>query len=235
MHKINVEIWLTNFHKSSKDYFCINCNDLHKYLTQQLCQSLPGFHAFTGSDYTCSFYRKGKVKPFAILKKHPKYQKLFSDLNNPTCVENDEMMKILQEFTNTMYGLKNCTSVNNARFILFEKFFSSDSEGELFMKNVKQFDSNIIPPCWKSLKEKILRTTYVTNMWQNATDPVCTKYKLQDCGWLVNSNEVEPLWFEGDPTPLNIEDIIFPEDREYTIEEEFSELHAVETEDYNSD
>ena len=34
-------------------------------------------------------------------------------------------------------------------------------------------------------------------------------YRLQDCSFPVNLNEIEPLWFEGDQTPLNIEDITF--------------------------
>ena len=69
-----------------------------------------------------------------------------------------------------MYGIKNCTNINNARCILFQKLFSSDSEEELFLKKVKKFNLNIIPPCAKSLTEKILRMSY---MWQNATDLVC--------------------------------------------------------------
>nr|CAH7712903.1 unnamed protein product [Callosobruchus chinensis] len=37
------------------------------------------------------------------------------------------------------------------------------------MKNVKKFESSQLPPCWRSLQQKILRTIYVTSMWQNAT------------------------------------------------------------------
>ena len=118
-----------------------------------------------------------------------------------------------------MYGIRNCTNVKNARFILFYKFFSSDFQEDLFMKKVKKYDLNIILPCGISLKEKVLRTTYVTDMQQNATDPDCNLKKRQDCSWLVNLNETEPLRFEGDPTSLNIEEIIFPEDRGYTTED----------------
>ena len=34
------------------------------------CAALPGFHAFTGSDYTASFSRKGEVRPLALLEQN---------------------------------------------------------------------------------------------------------------------------------------------------------------------
>ena len=34
-----------------------------------LSAAMPGLHAFTGSDVTSSFYRKGKVKPYELLEK----------------------------------------------------------------------------------------------------------------------------------------------------------------------
>ena len=32
-------------------------------------RSIPGFHALTGTDYTCAFSRKGKVRPFQVMTK----------------------------------------------------------------------------------------------------------------------------------------------------------------------
>ena len=32
-----------------------------------LCDALPGFHSLTGCNFTSSFYKKGKKKPFEIL------------------------------------------------------------------------------------------------------------------------------------------------------------------------
>ncbi|CAH1101783.1 unnamed protein product [Psylliodes chrysocephalus] len=54
---------------SARKQFCINCNDLASSLRSNLCISLPAFHAFTGCDYSASFYGKGKVTPFNIFKK----------------------------------------------------------------------------------------------------------------------------------------------------------------------
>jgi len=42
-----------------------------KVLGPDLCAVLPTYHEFTGCDYTSAFLRKGKVKPFQILQRHP--------------------------------------------------------------------------------------------------------------------------------------------------------------------
>ena len=42
------------------------------------CNALPAFYAFAGSDYTASFKRKGKVKPFKVLEMSTKAQEVFA-------------------------------------------------------------------------------------------------------------------------------------------------------------
>ncbi len=36
----------------------------------QLCNTLPGCNAFTGNDYTATFFNKGKVRPLGIMEKY---------------------------------------------------------------------------------------------------------------------------------------------------------------------
>lgn len=87
----------------------------------------------------------------------------------------------------------------------------STSVAEYFMKNIERFDSTELPPCWKSLKQIILRTIYVTSMWKNATEANCMNYVPEQCEWAVNDNKIEPLWSKGDPKPLLVEDIVMVE------------------------
>ena len=56
--------------------------------------ALPGFHAFTGSDYTSAFVRKGKVRPFAFLKKDTVAQKAFAQMSSEKL--NDQSVDILK-------------------------------------------------------------------------------------------------------------------------------------------
>lgn len=49
-------------------------------------------------------------------------------------------------------------------------------------------------------------------MWQHSTDPKCIKLSVEDCGWIMKNEMCEPLWFEGEPSPLNIDDILIKDD-----------------------
>ena len=66
-HGIN--LWLEVGISSKDSLRFINVNELHKQIGSTLSKSLPGFHAFTGSDYTASFCRKGKIRPKNLRKK----------------------------------------------------------------------------------------------------------------------------------------------------------------------
>lgn len=92
-------------------------------------------------------------------------------------------MTAVQEFTAKMYGANHCQSVNDARIRIFMKKYGAKEDNEQFLKKLKNFDSNFIPPCWISLLQKILRTIYVNSMWLNATDPTCAKLNPESYGW----------------------------------------------------
>ena len=211
MHKIkNSEIWLaTSLSKkrNSNDLNCINCTELASKLGLDLCLGLPAFHAYTGSDYTAAFYNKGKVRPFNLFSKNQTYQKYFASLTDEADVYLQEKMDVIEEFTVAMYGIKNCNKVNDARYQIFVRNFSAKEDNEDFLKKIRNFDSNTIPPCWISLKQKILRTIYVNSMWLHATDPHCAKLNPENCGWFLDGH-LKPKGFEGDQTPLKIDDIL---------------------------
>ncbi|KAJ8721887.1 hypothetical protein PYW08_004289 [Mythimna loreyi] len=211
MHKlIESEIWLASSatkKSNNQTVDCIICTDLALKLGIKLCQSLPAFHAFTGCDYTAAFFNKGKVKPFKLFSKNEKYQTVFASLIDPADIFIDEKMKVVQEFTASMYGIKNCTSVNDARHRIFMKTYAAKEDGENFFKKIKGFDSNSIPPCWISLLQKILRTIFVNSMWLHATDPICMKLQPENCGWFFDEF-LKPVGFIGDHSPLKIQDIV---------------------------
>ena len=80
--------------------------------------SLPAFHAFIGCDCIAAFYNKGKVRPSKIFSKSEIYQKYFTSLTNEADIVINEKISIVQEFTTLMYGMKNCTSVNDAMYLI---------------------------------------------------------------------------------------------------------------------
>ena len=84
------------------------------------CAALPRFHAFTGSDYTASFSRKGKVRPLALLEKNQNAIEMFSKLGDEEGI-NDEQYADAQKLVCSMYGQKKLSSIAEASLEMFLK------------------------------------------------------------------------------------------------------------------
>lgn len=80
----------------------------------ELCKSLPFLPAFSGCDYTSAFIRKGKLKPFAILKNNTEYQKLFCQLGYSKEIY-ELIINATEEFVCQIYNKNNFKSVNKLR------------------------------------------------------------------------------------------------------------------------
>lgn len=147
-----------------------------------ICHALPGYHAFTGCDFTASFANKGKVRPFNILKKNITYQKTFAELASAT----DNHYKNIYKFTAEMYGLKNCTNIDEARYSLFCRLTSPKKQRKL-LDDIKHLDAAMLPPCKTVLDLKVKRCEYITKIWKHAgqCNPI-GNLKPEDYGWVVS-------------------------------------------------
>ena len=65
--KKDVEVWIHLGVGNAQRF--LNVTELANNLGSNLCNALPNFHAFAECVYNRSFYRKGKNRPFTILKK----------------------------------------------------------------------------------------------------------------------------------------------------------------------
>ena len=132
----------------------INIDELHSHLGKSLCKSFPAYRAFTGLDYTASFTRRGKVKPFKILEKSTEYQSAFIELTGDSEIKETTLQKI-EEFVCVMYGKKKSTTVNDARLDMFLNKFKTKEDQR---KNAaKALDGSSMRPCFSVLQEKIKR------------------------------------------------------------------------------
>lgn len=156
-HLKEFEIWMKSTCSKQKQGNYIYCSRLAQNLGEELCRALPAFHAFTGCDFTASFYRKGKSQPLKILRDSSHFISLFGSLNENADLSSENVIAGIQEFTLRIYSIKNCKSVDQARYEIFEKLYCTKNLKN-FMKTVKGFDSSTIPPCWRSLEQKLLRT-----------------------------------------------------------------------------
>lgn len=185
-----LSIYVTTIGSKPNSIICTNCSKLSIILGEKVCRALPGqiiLPAFT---------------------KRVNQNRLISFCLDPSDIDNIEKMSTIQKYTSHIYGVNNCNSVNTARLLLFQKSFAIKSTNDNFMNTIKNFDSSLIPPCWKSLKQKIQRTIYVNSMWENATDADCIKFSAHESGWQLIDGKFVPLWFEGDSTPVFVEDVL---------------------------
>ena len=65
----SVKLWLEAGLHTKNTLRYVSEDQLCENLGESLCNALPAYHAFTGSDYTAAFCRKGKVRPFKKLEK----------------------------------------------------------------------------------------------------------------------------------------------------------------------
>ena len=104
LYDASLKIWLEVGLRSKNTLRYINLNQLHESLGETLCNSLPAYHAFTGCDYTSSFCRKGKVKPFKMLQQDTDAQRAFFQLGTEMNISENTIAAI-QKYTCFMYGM----------------------------------------------------------------------------------------------------------------------------------
>lgn len=88
-----------NSNNNSRRY--IDVTLLADTLGKELCEALPGLHAFTGCDYSPSFNGKGKVRPLNIVENSPSFRRTFGELGSSTMAEDTYL--VLEEFVCVLY------------------------------------------------------------------------------------------------------------------------------------
>jgi hypothetical protein len=106
----HLNIWLEVGLFSKNTLRFININQLFTTLGSKLSKSLPGYHAFTGSDYTAAFSRKGKLSGLKLLEKENEFQETFGKLGEEEI--SDATFEQLESFACRMYGMKKVNSIN---------------------------------------------------------------------------------------------------------------------------
>ena len=200
--QLKAKLWMDTGLSSKNTRRNINITELGNLLTDEICSALPAFHAFTGSDYTAAFLRKGKTKPFKLMESSKAYTQAFSQLGSSKEVD-QEVLSLLEEYVCSMYGVKKEKDVNAARTYLFKKLYCP---GDLDkpLEKLKSADPSCLPPCKDVLLQKIKRTNYVAHLWKNAQYSNPVKFNFNGSGWRVDHNSMEFVWFEGEQSPCKI-------------------------------
>jgi len=105
-----------------------------------------------------------------------------------------------------MYGM--CSgNVNEARY---EKFLATYkiTGTKVFRKKNYSYGSTNLPPCQRELRQQLLRTVYITNMWRNSHLKEPTILTAEYNGWNLIDGHYVFNWYDGDTVPSSIYDIL---------------------------
>jgi len=169
-------------------------------LGKELCAALPGFHAFTGSDYTSAFVRKGKVRPFARLEKSSDAQKAFAEMAKTDTLP-DKQRDVLFEYVAMIYGAKESAKLNCHRYKTFEKAFRPKATSQNPLAKLKGLDGSLIPPCEAEVMTHIQRASFVAKMWSQANRQEIVQHPKKSDGWEFEDGSYVPVWFDGPQLP----------------------------------
>jgi len=195
-------VWMDVGTSSRNDRRYVNITAISSALGEHLSDALPGFHAFTGSDYTSAFVRKGKIRPFAILEKDKPSQKAFAQMSTEEL--DDVSVETLKHFTARMYGATATSkaSLNQHRYKVFEKGYAPKASAKNPLEKLKGIAASTIPPCEAEVIEKIHRASFVAKMWANADQKEIDQHPAVSDGWKLDDNgSYEIIWFEGSQLP----------------------------------
>ena len=87
-------------------------------LTKQFCEAMAGFHAVTGSDFTCSFHELGKMKGLNLLRKNYMFSGAFILLDEEAN-SNERTIQVIERLICEFYEKQNTTELNDVRYQMF--------------------------------------------------------------------------------------------------------------------
>ncbi|XP_030848031.1 uncharacterized protein LOC115918836 [Strongylocentrotus purpuratus] len=171
------------FHTGKQDKErTINLNAIQCHLGDQISDAIVGLHPFTGCDSVSALYGRGKTKPFTLMSQTTKFIKAFQELGKAFTLT-DDLVSTLEEFVCKLYGMKEISKVNEARYA----FFSMATRQE------------DMPPNKDALMKHIQRANYQTAIWRRCLEsqpdvpsPVGRGWQSVDGGLRIDWMDMQP-------------------------------------------
>ena len=215
----------------------VNLTAICQSVGPQICAALPGFHAYTGSDYTSSFVRRGKVHPFAKVEKNADIQKALQELGTTARISQTgrKTLHSFTMFTVGIYGAKAKTTLNAHRYKVYEKSYGPKTRAKNPLDKLKGINASSIPPCEAEVNMHLKRASFAARMFVNADQNDIHQYTTVEDGWEVEKVCYQTIWHEGPQLP---ESLIPKEDKEAeesAEEEKEDEDMSIASSDEDSD
>lgn len=173
------ELWIA--FGVGKHFHYIPIHFIVSSFNNDVCESLPFFHAVTGCDTTSSFHGKGKKTAYDTWMSFPSVNCVFKHLSEqPNTIDQDHFL-LLEKFIVLMYS-RTCPvyDVNAARQFMF-------SNGKRAIES--------IPPTQDALYQHFKRSAYQAgHVWGQTLQPMQELPNLNDWGWKQEQDILVPLW-----------------------------------------
>ena len=150
-------------------------------------ESIPAFHALTGSDttsYIAGYSKKSAWKTFQM------NHHLLENLGKGELTA--ETSQNAEQFICKLYNIKNVSKTNEARVILFNKSRSPES----------------LPPTSDALHFHIQRAHYQAAVWRQAHLAYPVIPNPEGMGWKVEETKIKPILMSLSPVPESCQEII---------------------------
>ena len=160
-------------------------------LGPEMCEALPGLHAFTGCDSTSAFSGKGKRNPLKLCKNNPDLCEGLTMLGQNFEIH-DDTLKECERFACRLYGSSQ-SDINECRYFMF---------------CTKNCLSQSLPPCKDALKNHTKRANYQAGIWRRALDACAEIPNPQGHGWDVDERHISITWLTLPPAPMALLELI---------------------------
>lgn len=158
-----------------------------------LCDALPGLHAFTGCDTTSSFSGKGKKGPLKLCITDSESSQTMSMLGRSFTLDT-ATFKRSEKFVCKMYGFPgHHDDVNECRYLLFCS---------------KKQQSHNLPPCQDALEKHTQRANFQAAIWHRALEADPRVPSPDGYGWTITDDVIRIDWMSLPPAPEALLDMI---------------------------
>ena len=175
---------------NKKKWKFVDIRSIQHQLGSDICQALPGFHAFSGCDTTSGFVGKTKKSFFKLLTSKEPFRDAMKNLGNAMPVT-DSLINGCKAAICKLYKSE-CDDVNRVRYDMLSK----------------GAESHELPPTKDALVLHIKRANYQSHIWKMSLVPGFVAPSPTSHGWLVKDGVLTIQWMTKDPAPTAVLEFI---------------------------
>lgn len=189
-------LWVSNLLHNRLILLFMNGNQSRKFDLKSMSSKLPeavveavvGLHPFTGCDSVSAFKGKGKVKALRLMMESNCYIRAFCELGKQWQIQKS-LVQDLERFVCELYGWKDCSDVNVARYNCF---------------CFGRVDSLSMPPNSDSLRLHTWRANYQAGIYRRCLMPVVEVPDPTEHGWKAVDSVLDIQWISLPVAPDSV-------------------------------